>query len=48
MAISRRPLAPEARVRVRESVHVGFVVDKVALEQGFSSYLVLPVHIIPP
>jgi hypothetical protein len=32
-AVSRRPLTAEVRVRTRESIHVGFVVDKVALEQ---------------
>ena len=33
-AVSRRP--PTAEARVRSQVNVGFVVDKVALGQGFS------------
>jgi hypothetical protein len=46
-AVSRRPLTSEARVCVR-SVHVGFMVDKVALRQIFYSYSVYPVSIVPP
>jgi hypothetical protein len=37
-AVSRRPLTTEARFDVG-SVHLGFVVDKVALGQGFSRVL---------
>jgi hypothetical protein len=47
-AVSRRPLTAESRVRSRV-IHVGFVVDKGALEQGFLQVLrVFPVNIIPP
>jgi hypothetical protein len=47
-AVSRRPLTAEARVRP-ESVHVGFVVDKVALGQVFPRVLRFsPVNLIPP
>jgi hypothetical protein len=45
-AVSRRPPTAEARVR---SVHVGFVVDKVALGQVFLRVLRFsPVNFIPP
>jgi hypothetical protein len=45
--VSRRPLTAEARVR--GSIHVGFVVDKVALGQVFLRVLrVSPANIIPP
>jgi hypothetical protein len=36
--VSRRPLTAEARVRAG-SIHVGFVVDKVALGQVFLRFL---------
>jgi hypothetical protein len=46
-AVIRRPLAAETRVRSRV-LHVGFVVDKVALGQVFSEYfgflLSIPFH----
>jgi hypothetical protein len=44
--VSRRPLTAEARVRSR--VHVGYVVDKVALGQVFPRVLRFsPVSFIP-
>jgi hypothetical protein len=47
-AVSRRPLTAEVPVRFR-SVHVGFVVDKVALGQVFPRVLRFsPVSFIPP
>jgi hypothetical protein len=47
-AVSRRPLTAQVRVG-SGSVHVGFVVDKVALGQVlFPSTLVSPVSFIPP
>jgi hypothetical protein len=47
-AVSRRPPTAEARVRSR-SVHVVFVVDKVALGQIFPRVLWFsPVSFIPP
>jgi hypothetical protein len=48
-AVSRRPLTAEARVRAL-SVHVGHVVDKVALGQDlfFPVLRLSPVHIDPP
>jgi hypothetical protein len=47
--VSRRPLTAEARVRALGSIHVGFVVDKVALGQVFLRVLRFsPVDIIPP
>jgi len=47
-AVSRRPLTAEAWF-APGSVHVGFVVGKVALGQVFSpSSSVFPVNIIPP
>jgi hypothetical protein len=47
-AVSRRRLTAEAQVRSL-SVHVGFVVDKVALGQGFPLVLRFsPVSFIPP
>jgi hypothetical protein len=46
--VSRRPLTAEARV-CPGSIHVGFVVDKVALGQVFLQVLRFsPVNIIPP
>jgi hypothetical protein len=46
-AVSRRPLTAEARVRSRV-VHVGFMVDKVALGQVFLRVLRFsPVNFIP-
>jgi hypothetical protein len=49
-AVSRRPFTAEARVRSDPgSVHVGFVVDKVALGQVFLRVLRFsPVNFIPP
>jgi hypothetical protein len=45
-AVSRRPPTAEARVR---SVHVGFVVDKVAVGQVFPRvFRFSPVNFIPP
>jgi hypothetical protein len=47
-AVSRQPLTAEARVRAW-SIHVGFMVDKVALGQVFIRVLrVSPVSIISP
>jgi hypothetical protein len=47
-AVSRRPLTAEARFDFG-SVHVGFVVDKVALGQVFPRVLrCSPVSLIPP
>jgi hypothetical protein len=47
-AVSRRPLIAEFRVRA-QSIHVGFVVDKVAPGQVFLRVLLFyPVNIIPP
>jgi hypothetical protein len=47
-AVSRRPPIAEARVRSRV-IHVGFVVDKVALGQVFPRVLRFsPVNFIPP
>jgi hypothetical protein len=46
--VSRRPLTAEAQVRAW-SIHVGFVVDKMALGQVFLRVLRFsPVNIIPP
>jgi hypothetical protein len=46
--VSRRPLTAEARVRSR-SIHVWFVVDKVALGEVFLRVIRFsPVNIIPP
>jgi hypothetical protein len=42
--VSRRSLTAEARVRAR-AIHVGFVVDKVALEQVFSEFFGFPLSI---
>jgi hypothetical protein len=39
--VSRRPLTAEARVRA-ESIHVGFVVDKLALGQIFLEFFGFP------
>jgi hypothetical protein len=48
-AVSRRPLTAETRVRSRGSVHVGFMVDKLALEQVSLRVLRFsPVSFIPP
>jgi hypothetical protein len=47
-AVSRRPLTAEARVRAPGSIHVGFVVDKVALGRFSPSTSVSPANIIPP
>jgi hypothetical protein len=48
-AVSRRPPTAEARIRSLESVHVGFVVDKVALGQVFLRVpRFSPVSITPP
>jgi hypothetical protein len=41
-AVSCRPLTAKARVHSLVSVHVGFVVDKVALDRFFSSDSVFP------
>jgi hypothetical protein len=47
-AVNRRPLSTEARVE-SHSVHVGFVVNKVALGQVFPPVLRFsPVNFIPP
>ena len=47
-AVNRRHLTAEARVRSRV-IHVGFVVDKVALRQVFPRVLGFsPVNFIPP
>jgi hypothetical protein len=47
-AVSRRPFTAEAQVRSR-FVHMGFVVDKVALGQVFLQVLQFsPVKFIPP
>jgi hypothetical protein len=47
-AVSHRPLTAEARFRSRVCVHVGFVVDKVALGQVFPpSCRFSPVSFIP-
>jgi hypothetical protein len=46
-AVSCRPLTAAARVRTQVNP-VGFVVDKVALEQVFSKFFGFPVNIIPP
>jgi hypothetical protein len=47
-AVSRRPLTAEAR-GFSGSVHLGFVLDKVALGLDFLRVVLLyPVNIIPP
>jgi hypothetical protein len=44
-AVSRRPLTTEAQGSIPGQVHVSFVVDKVALWQGFLRVVGFPLAI---
>ena len=45
-AVSRRPLTAEATGSILGQVHVGFVVDKMALGQVFYEYFGFPVSVL--